>query len=90
MLRYRAASFFGRLYAPEILMGMHSVEEAVDIKPEPIKVNKEQERLNFLINDCSTIEELMVVKEHINADDAHLQEVYETKLLNLQNETNEL
>jgi hypothetical protein len=30
-MRYRAAAFFGRLYAPEITMGMHSVEEVVDI-----------------------------------------------------------
>lgn len=31
MLRYRAAAFFGRLYAPDILMGMQSVEEIVDV-----------------------------------------------------------
>jgi len=31
MLRYRSAAFFGRLYAPEILMGMHTVEEITDI-----------------------------------------------------------
>jgi len=31
MFQYRAASFFGRLYAPDILNGMHSVEETVDI-----------------------------------------------------------
>ena len=30
MIRYRAASFFGRLYAPEITMGMQSVEEVTD------------------------------------------------------------
>lgn len=90
MLRYRAASFFGRIYAPEILMGMYSVEEAVDIKPEPIKVNKEQERLQFLINDCSTIEELMVIKEHIKEDDGYLLEAYETKFLTLQSTTNEI
>ena len=33
MLRYRSASFFGRLYAPEILMGMQSAEESEDIAP---------------------------------------------------------
>jgi len=33
MLRYRAATFFGRLYAPEVLMGMKTVEEIVDITP---------------------------------------------------------
>jgi len=31
MIRYRAAAFFGRLYAPEIMMGMQSVEELHDI-----------------------------------------------------------
>lgn len=39
MLRYRAASFFGRLYAPELLMGLVTAEEAhemIDITPEPI------------------------------------------------------
>lgn len=37
MLRYRAASFFGRLYAPELLMGLRTVEEVhdiIDISPE--------------------------------------------------------
>lgn len=32
MLRYRCASFFGRLYAPELLMGLPSAEEAEDIQ----------------------------------------------------------
>lgn len=30
MLRYRAASFFGKLYAPELLMGIQSAEEVHD------------------------------------------------------------
>lgn len=37
MLRYRAATLFGRLYAPEILMGMRTEDELqdiVDITPE--------------------------------------------------------
>ena len=32
MIRYRAASFFSRLYAPEITMGMQTVEEVYDTK----------------------------------------------------------
>lgn len=32
MLRYRAASFWTRAYAPEISMGMHTVEEVQDIE----------------------------------------------------------
>ncbi|TDV39564.1 hypothetical protein C7405_101683 [Paraburkholderia caballeronis] len=31
MLRYRTASFFGKLYAPELLMGLTTVEEVADI-----------------------------------------------------------
>lgn len=31
MFQYRAASFFGRLYAPDILKGMQSVEEIKDV-----------------------------------------------------------
>jgi hypothetical protein len=37
MLKYRAASFFGRLYAPEIMMGMHTEFEIQDI--QPVKAN---------------------------------------------------
>lgn len=33
MIRYRAAAFFSRLYAPEITMGMHTVEEVEDVQP---------------------------------------------------------
>jgi hypothetical protein len=32
MLRYRAAAFFSRLYAPEVAMGLHTVEEAYDVE----------------------------------------------------------
>lgn len=31
MLRYRAATFFGRLYAPEVLMGMKTADELDDM-----------------------------------------------------------
>jgi hypothetical protein len=34
MLRYRAAAFFGRLYAPDVLMGMHTQEEILDAMGE--------------------------------------------------------
>lgn len=37
MLRYRAATFFGRLYAPDLLMGMQTAEELKDTG-EPRKV----------------------------------------------------
>lgn len=31
MLRYRAVTFFGRLYAPEVLMGMRSTDEVIEL-----------------------------------------------------------
>ena len=31
MLRYRSAAFYGRLYAPEMLLGMQAAEEVADI-----------------------------------------------------------
>jgi hypothetical protein len=51
MLRYRSAAFFGRFYAPELLMGLRSSEEEMDgliidheseptpVAPAPIDVN---------------------------------------------------
>lgn len=57
MIRYRAAAFFGRLYAPEILMGMQTMEEVIDAQvtqasPEDKKAALEQKlsQLNASIN----------------------------------------
>ena len=36
MMRYRSASFFGRLYAPEITNGFQTQEEIIDIQHEEI------------------------------------------------------
>jgi hypothetical protein len=44
MLRYRAASFFGNLYAPEILMGMPTDDELIDISPREINVTPPSEQ----------------------------------------------
>lgn len=48
MLRYRAAAFFGRLYAPDILMGMQSVEEIVDVNgAQARQVAREAPKVSF-------------------------------------------
>jgi hypothetical protein len=39
MLRYRAAAFFGRLYCPELLMGMQTEDEVVDV-PQNDKIRR--------------------------------------------------
>ena len=43
MLRYRAAAFFGRLYAPDVLNGMHATEEVEDIGTGPRNVTTRTE-----------------------------------------------
>jgi len=65
MMRYRSAAFFGRLYAPEIMMGMQTFEEIQDVKAEPVKVDKEAERAVLMIADCKTVKELMNLKESL-------------------------
>ena len=40
MLKYRAAAFFGRLYAPETMMGLYSADEVVDIAANNAKMGK--------------------------------------------------
>jgi hypothetical protein len=33
MIRYRAAAFWGRLFIPELLVGIHTQEEVMDVEP---------------------------------------------------------
>ena len=40
MLRNRAATFFGRQYIPDLLLGVQTSEEVVDIQTEPINVSE--------------------------------------------------
>ncbi len=70
MIRYRSAAFFGRLYAPEIMMGMSTMEEVIDIKhsetnTEEHRLSKESERIALMIQDASTLEELKAVEPFI-------------------------
>lgn len=65
MLRYRAASFFGRVYAPELLMGLRSVEEeqdrVIDVTPgndAPKIVEKDIAPVKKLILKAKTLDEL--------------------------------
>ena len=40
MLRNRAATFFGRQFIPDLLLGVQTSEEVIDIEPEPINVSE--------------------------------------------------
>ncbi len=65
MIRYRAASFFGRLYCPEILNGLYTREEIEDIQ-EPQKPLAEEElltELDGLIAKCpQDVKDKMTIK----------------------------
>lgn len=51
MFRYRAAAFFGRLYAPDVLMGMGTADEAEDISnAEAANVEQKATQMNNALN----------------------------------------
>lgn len=53
MLRYRAASAFGRLYAPDVLMGFRSQEEAEDMTAPAVPVPQSKtDKLNALLDEA--------------------------------------
>jgi hypothetical protein len=54
MIRYRAAAFFGRLYAPEIMMGMQTMEEVIDVTHQDVRATAAPE-------EVPTIEDLTAV-----------------------------
>lgn len=68
MFRYRAASMFGRLYAPDLMMGMLSQEEAQDIEVGSIETIEHEE-----IKELP--EELILVIES-TTEAAKLSEIY--------------
>lgn len=73
MRRYRAASFFTNQFAPEISMGLQTVEEIYDvIQPEPEKKDKEAERIELMISDATSPEQLEKIKAHVPEDQMNL------------------
>lgn len=73
MRRYRAATFFVNQFAPEISMGLQTVEEVYDIAPAiqiaASSVNKEMERLELMLADCKTPEEVKALQEQFPDED---------------------
>lgn len=70
MRKYRAASFFVNEFAPEVSMGLQTIEEVYDITPmqNAVVVNnedKENERIELMIDDCTTIEDLELIQSMI-------------------------
>lgn len=77
MFRYRAAAFFGRLHAPDILMGMHAAEEIMDIaatviEPEVKREDKEAERIALLIKDARNLYDLQKIQDAVKPEQMEL------------------
>jgi len=73
MIRYRSAAFFGRLYTPDIMLGMQTREEVIDVQAEEVNQDevrrlKEYERVGLMIQDATTIEELDAIVEFVAED----------------------
>lgn len=82
MIMYRCAAFFGRLYCPEILMGMQTTEEIIDVEATVIKPDKEEERIKLLLNDCKTIKEVESLQEQVPHNQIELFETRKEQLKN--------
>jgi hypothetical protein len=63
MIRYRAAAFWGRLYAPEITMGMQSAEEVIDVVAKEINPLLTDE---FENEDGTQVQDANVVNDTTN------------------------
>lgn len=89
MFHYRSASFFGRLYAPDILKGMHTVEEQIDIsgikenlseqKHKELKSYYEENDFDLKDDDRLHIERIIELKEEISYD--KVKSVLESKII---------
>jgi len=53
MFRYRAAAFFGRLYAPDVLMGMGTTDESEDIAAA--EINSVEQKANNMNNALNAL-----------------------------------
>ena len=62
MLRYRAATFFGRLYAPDILMGMRTSDELYDIEANNEAQRQRQPKRNRQPEQSAQVVEAVVVE----------------------------
>ena len=56
MLRNRAATFFGRQYIPDLLLGVQTSEEVVDIESEPINVSESPVQVEKIQEDDNALD----------------------------------
>ena len=83
MFHYRAASFFGRIYASDILKGMQSADEVLDVANTAIEVevtDEELERIKTFIAKAETVKKLDQIKSQIgNAKYEELLDYFEER-----------
>jgi hypothetical protein len=83
MLMYRSAAFFGRIYSPEIMMGMKTYEEIIDISPEVIEtqvVDEAARRMEIFIHKAESIEELEKLKPKVKPEQIDIFEQRKSEL----------
>ena len=56
MLRNRAATFFGRQYIPDLLLGVQTSEEVVDVELEPINVSESPVQVEKIQEDDNDLD----------------------------------
>lgn len=84
MFRYRAATFFGRIYSPDILQGMHSADEVKDIDYTEVPTKEEhatqehQNRVRKWIEKAKSVDELKGVE--FEKKDEETQKLYDERL----------
>jgi hypothetical protein len=68
MIRYRAAAFWGRLYIPELLVGIQTQEEVLDVQPVTVTETSVAD-LNAAIAQPAPAPTPVVVTEEVDQDE---------------------
>lgn len=81
MFQYRSASFFADIHAPDLLNGLNSVDEVLDVthqEVQPTADETEQGRVKDWIYRAKTLDELNQVKDELGENE-ELKELFEDK-----------
>lgn len=65
MFHYRSASFFGRVHAPDILNGMHTAEEQIDIHANENKMENIHEDLFVQLTELWNNNDFVVTEDEL-------------------------
>lgn len=78
MLMYRAATFFCRVYCPEVLAGVQTADEIIDIGHEPVVNSNAINNLNSKIQNNSDVTEFEEITEDPNEIETTFENVSES------------